>query len=127
MPDWYTGGAAPATGSFGASNVMRAQFTGIAESFGKMPTLTGNGGFMVRVNAAGTALESIAMAVGADVTAGTDEDKAITPKALADGEVNARSITSDTVGGPVRVDLLTQVEYDAIVTKDPDTLYFIVG
>jgi len=64
MPDWYTGGAAPATGSFGASSVIRAQFAAIAESFAKMPALDGGDNKIVRVNASGTALEAASLATG---------------------------------------------------------------
>jgi len=61
MPDWYTGGLVPATGSPGQSSPIRAQFASIASSFAKMPELAGKGGFLVQVNSGGTALESVSM------------------------------------------------------------------
>lgn len=47
----------PAFGATGTSAAMRAQFDKIMAGFDKMPTMTGNGNKLMRVNAAGTALE----------------------------------------------------------------------
>jgi hypothetical protein len=55
--DFYTKSGNPATQSNGASSTIRNEFTTIEQGFDKMPALTGNGGKVIRVNAAGNALE----------------------------------------------------------------------
>lgn len=57
--DWYTKTGAPADNSQGSSATMRAEFALIETALDKLPTLTGNGSEVVRVNSAGTALESV--------------------------------------------------------------------
>lgn len=63
MTDWYTGGFTPSTGSPGNSAPIRSEYSQIAASFAKLPALSGHGSEIVRVNAGGTALESIATSV----------------------------------------------------------------
>lgn len=57
---YYNGGAYPATGTQATSAAMRAELSSITAGFDKLPTLAGNGGKFVVVNAGGTALEAVA-------------------------------------------------------------------
>lgn len=130
MPDWYAGGGIPANRAPGESLPIREQFADIATSFGKLPVLTGNAGRMIRVNSSGTGLEaaaeagSAAVASSAEVTAGTNNTKIVTPQALRNGEVLARNITTDT-SGAMRVDVLSEEEY-ADLDPVPDNTIFII-
>lgn len=49
------------------------------------------------------------------------------PRAADDEEFIKAKKTSSGGGGISTVMTLTQAEYDAIVTKDPKTLYVVVG
>jgi hypothetical protein len=49
----------PATGALGTSSAMRSELDNIEAGFDKLPTMAGNGGEIVAVNAGGTALEAI--------------------------------------------------------------------
>jgi hypothetical protein len=61
MPnDYYNHGVYPSPNSPGSSSQLRAELDSIAAGFNKLPTLTANGNKFVRVNAAGTLLETIA-------------------------------------------------------------------
>src|SRR5258706_12395794 len=60
--DWYTPSGSPATGSSGASAVIRSEFDALRAAFDKMPGLTGNGGLPAFVNAGGVALEAATIA-----------------------------------------------------------------
>lgn len=66
--DFYNHSGYPATRAQGDSSSMRAQLAAIAAGFDKMPALSGNALRLVRVNAGGTALESVnainAIAIG---------------------------------------------------------------
>lgn len=55
---YFNVSGAPASGSPGASAVMRSEFTAIATGFDKLPTLAGNAGRPVVVNSGATALEA---------------------------------------------------------------------
>lgn len=72
MTDWYNAGGVPGQGAPGNSLEMRTEFAAIASGISaKLPPLTGNNLEIVRVNAGGTALESIS--VSALATAINDE------------------------------------------------------
>lgn len=59
MPNpYYSASGAPSQGSSGSSAVMRAEFLALVTAFDKMPTLAGNGGKLLRVNAGATGLEA---------------------------------------------------------------------
>jgi len=60
-------------------------------------------------------------ATGAEVTAGTDDAKFVTPKAITDS--NVLQSTSATVKDVIA---LTQAAYDALETKVSTTLYLII-
>ncbi len=61
--DWYTPGGTPSTGSSGSSAAMRGELALIETATDKLPPLTGQGSEIVQVNAGGTALTSITIAV----------------------------------------------------------------
>ena len=56
---YYDHGGVPAAGSLPSSAQIRSEFDAIEAGFDKMPTLTGNAGLPVFVNAAESALECI--------------------------------------------------------------------
>lgn len=56
--EFFTPSGAPATGSSGTSAPIRSEFSAISTAFDKLPTLTGNAGKFVKVNASGTGLEA---------------------------------------------------------------------
>lgn len=58
MNEFYNHAGYPATNASGASASMRAELDSIASGFDKLPPLAGNALKTVRVNAAGTALET---------------------------------------------------------------------
>lgn len=61
MPnEYYDHTTYPAQGVAGSSAALRAELDSIEAGFAKLPTLAGNGGEIVVVNAGGTALESVA-------------------------------------------------------------------
>src|SRR5258706_425079 len=60
--DFYTPSGSPATGSSGASAVVRSEFDALRAAFDKMPVLTGNGGLPPFVTAGGAALEAATIA-----------------------------------------------------------------
>jgi hypothetical protein len=55
---YYDHTSFPASGAAGSSAAMRAELDAIEAGFDKLPTLSGNGLKLVRVNAGGTALEA---------------------------------------------------------------------
>lgn len=60
MPNsYYNHGTYPTPNSPGSSGQLRSELDSITAGFAKLPTLSGNGNNIVRVNAAGTLLESI--------------------------------------------------------------------
>ncbi len=58
--NYYDHTTYPTAGSFGSSSALRAELNAIEAGFDKLPTLTGNGYKIVRVNADGTAMEAVA-------------------------------------------------------------------
>ncbi|KKK82108.1 hypothetical protein LCGC14_2806700, partial [marine sediment metagenome] len=54
---WYTPGGVPGTSAFGSSSAMRGELVLIETAMDKLPTLTAD--YVVKVNPAGTALESV--------------------------------------------------------------------
>jgi hypothetical protein len=53
---YYTASGAPSQGSTGSSAVMRAEFNALVAGFDKLPTLGGNAGQVVTINAGATGL-----------------------------------------------------------------------
>jgi len=60
--EFYDSSGYPSTGAQGSSASMRAEFDAIEAGFVKLPTMAGNGGEPVFVNAGGTALETKSIA-----------------------------------------------------------------
>lgn len=56
--EFYTPSGLPAANSDGLSSEIRSEYLAIAAGFDKLPTMTGNGSELVRVNAGGTGLET---------------------------------------------------------------------
>lgn len=56
--DFYQDSGNPATGSSGSSALIRAEFASVEAGFDKLPTLSTNGGKLVKINAGGTAMEA---------------------------------------------------------------------
>lgn len=61
---------------------------------------------------------SLEKAIGTEINTGTDDAKYVTPKAIKDS-----NLIMGADGDIENVVMLTKAEYDAIVTKDPKTLY----
>ena len=59
MSDWYESGSVPGQGSPGSSSVIRGEFSNIQSAMAKLPPLSEKPDYIVKVNAGGTALESI--------------------------------------------------------------------
>ena len=75
---FYNHSGWPATRAAGASSSARAELALIAAGFDKMPTLAGNGLELLRINAAGTAIESVAAIDGIPIGATTPSSGAFT-------------------------------------------------
>ncbi|PPD48379.1 MAG: hypothetical protein CTY14_02130 [Methylotenera sp.] len=58
MNEYYDSTGYPQTGASGSSASMRAELDAVEAGFNKLPTLAGNGGKIVKINAAGNALET---------------------------------------------------------------------
>ena len=61
MGDWYDRSGVPANNASLSSSAVRGELGLIETAMAKLPTLTGNGSKIVRVNSAGTALESVSL------------------------------------------------------------------
>lgn len=69
--EYYDHGTFPTTGSPGSSASMGSEFDLITAGLDKLPVLAGNGGKAVKVNAAGSALESSKVTITEPATAAT--------------------------------------------------------
>lgn len=58
MSEYYDHTTFPATGASGSSASMRAELDAIETAFNKLPTLSGNGGKLTKINAGATAMEA---------------------------------------------------------------------
>lgn len=98
MSNYYDVTGAPAASSFGSSAIIRAEFQAIEDGISdKLPPLTGNGDEIVKVNAGGTALESITVAA---LTALIASSGFIVDDANASSVIDALTITHTTTGTP---------------------------
>lgn len=66
--EYYDHTTYPANGAQGSSSAMRTELESIEDGFDKLPTLTGNGSKIVRVNAGATALEAVSAVPAAQMT-----------------------------------------------------------
>jgi hypothetical protein len=78
--DYFNTTGAPATGSPGASSVMRSEFAAIVTGFDKLPALTGNANKLVVVNGTATGLTVLTAPAGDLV--GTTATQTLTNKTL---------------------------------------------
>lgn len=69
--DYYTASGEPQQSSSGSSSDMRAEFALVEAGFAKLPTLAGNAGKMVIVNAGATALSVSALGIPSSGTLAT--------------------------------------------------------
>lgn len=76
--EFYNPSNAPSTGASLSSAVVRSEFSAIGTGLDKLPTMTGNGGKLVKVNSGGTALEAVASAYQ-PYSANLDEYAAVNP------------------------------------------------
>lgn len=95
--EFYTASGNPATGSQGASAVIRSEYSLIVAAFDKLPTMTGNGLYVVRINAGGTALESISASTLVDIAGYTNAATSKPTPVDADEMPLADSATSFTL------------------------------
>lgn len=85
--EYYTHGSYPATGAAGSSSGMRSELDAVDAGFTKLPTITGNGGKILAVNAGATALEAI-------ITTGTGSGVRATSPTLVTPVIGAANFTS---------------------------------
>jgi len=109
MSDWYDVTGVPATRAALVSATIRAEFALIETAMAKLPTLTGAGDELLKVNAGGTALETVAslgVAQGGTGAAtltdggillGSGTGAITAMAALADGEMIVGDGTTDPV------------------------------
>lgn len=69
--DFYQDSGNPATGSSGSSVLIRAEFAAIEAGFDKLPTFSGNGGKLVKINTGATAMEASKVTVTEPATGST--------------------------------------------------------
>ena len=62
--DWFQATGIPVQRSAVSSAEFRTEFSSIETAMDKLPTITGNGGKIVSINAGGTALETIEYTTG---------------------------------------------------------------
>lgn len=92
--DYYDHTTYPSQGAVGSSSAARAEFELIEVGFNKLPGLTGNGGKLVAINAAGTAQEAITTTgTGSGVRA---TGPTLTSPAISGGTINGTPIGSTT-------------------------------
>lgn len=73
MSDWYDVSGAPATSASLSSSAIRAEFSLIETAMAKLPSLSGNGNKLVKINSGATALEAASNVI----ISGTDNTNAM--------------------------------------------------
>lgn len=91
---YYNASGAPSQGSAGSSATIRGEFNAIVAGFDKMPTLGGNGGQAVFINAGATGMESNAALSVSGSTVTVTGDLAVT---------GSLALTSVTLSGNLTV------------------------
>lgn len=112
--EFYTPGGNPSQGSQLQSAPIRTEFSSIQAGFDKLPTMTGNGSELVRVNAAETALEAVAIS---EIMASPGAIGGTTPAAGAFTTVSASGLISAN-GGQVKFPAAQNASADANTLDD---------
>jgi hypothetical protein len=97
--DYYNATGAPATGSPGASSVMRSEFASIVAAFDRLPTLTGNANKLVVVNGSATALVVSSKTLPTGDFVGTTDTQTLTNKTLTAPVLGGTVTGTYTLGG----------------------------
>jgi hypothetical protein len=109
MNPYYDHSTYPATGAQGSSSAMRSELDAIEAGFDKLPTLSGNGGEIVIVNAGETALEAVTL--GAHIAGSTAKTTLVDADVvvIADSAASSatKKVTWANVKAAVRSILLT--------------------
>ena len=71
MNEYFNNTSNPQPNRSGSSSLIRAEFASIKAGFDKLPTIAGNGGEFVRINAGATALETTGDVVASLTVAAT--------------------------------------------------------
>jgi hypothetical protein len=59
MADWFVASGAPANNSFASSAAIRTEFLTVQQKMANLPDFTGQGDYVVKINAGGTAFEAV--------------------------------------------------------------------
>lgn len=102
--EFYDHGAVPATGSSLSSATIRAEFDAIEAGFDKLPTLAGQAGKLVKVNAGATGLDTTD---APDINGGTIDGAVIGGTSPAAGTFTNLTATGNTVIGNAATDTVT--------------------
>lgn len=116
--EYYSPSGAPATSAQGSSSVMRAEFTSIQSAFALLPTMSGNGLKVVRVNSGATALEAVAVTGTGSVVMSTSPTL-VTPTL---GVATATTINKVTLTAPATGSTLTIADGKTLTVNKTITL-----
>lgn len=111
---YYDHSTFPAPNAPGSSAQLRAELEKIEDGFDLLPTLAGNGGKLVRVNAGATALESTSTIANPTITGGTINNTVIGGSTPAAGTFSTLAATTATVGGAA---VLSAASSDVLTNK----------
>ena len=96
--DYYTHTNFPPPNAPGSSAQMRSELNRIELGFSKLPTLTGNGGKLVVVNALGLGLEAVTSATGISFTGGTFTNIVINNATISGGTLSGATVNNSPIG-----------------------------
>jgi hypothetical protein len=130
MPDWYAQTGWPGQRAEGESAPGRSEFLAIAQSFAKMPTLTGRANRPVFVNASGTGLNSPTAADARGYLGGTTVGQALfllaNPTAIRFLRVNAdNTVTALSASDFLTALTATTVGKALLSLADPSAIRFL--
>lgn len=98
--EYYDSTGAPSTGANISSSTLRAEFDAIQDAFAKLPALSGNDEYVVRVNETGTALEAVPFSTLLAASAPSTKTSNVTIGASERYIINNKSGSSLTVTMP---------------------------